>query len=112
MAVVMRSDVKLDMVAADEKNMLCETVWGCRISIAAVAANAGRVEDLGDVDVPFTRRARRLRAGEPKNAVGDVMSYSLAGRRARSLPMPAYKCEQGGVVVVDIGVNGAGRVAN
>jgi rubrerythrin len=39
-----------------------------------------------------------------------VMSYSLAGRNAYSLPVPVYKCENGGVVVVLIAVTPRGAV--
>ncbi len=39
-----------------------------------------------------------------------VISYFLEGRKALYLPVPAYKCELGGVVVVDIEVSSDGRV--
>lgn len=39
-----------------------------------------------------------------------VISYFLEGRRARRLPVPAYKCQNGGVVVVDIEVQNNGSV--
>lgn len=101
----------LDAGLRDEKNIDAAKLYeDAARARAAVAANAGRVEDLGDVDVPNTAR-KEVRAREGREYVGpSVVSYSLAGRRARSLPVPAYKCEQGGVVVVDIEVNGAGRV--
>ena len=41
-----------------------------------------------------------------------VISYFLEGRKAYRLPVPAYKCEQGGQVVVDLEVNRDGTVAN
>lgn len=40
-----------------------------------------------------------------------VISYFLEGRKARRLPVPAYKCEGGGRVVVDIEVEGDGTVS-
>jgi TonB family protein len=40
-----------------------------------------------------------------------VISYFLEGRKARYLPVPSYKCELGGRVVVDIEVLRDGRVA-
>lgn len=81
---------------------------------AAVAANRGRVEDLvgaGDEEVPNTMRKEVT--AEPGGAYkgASVVSYSVTGRKARSLPVPAYKCEQGGMVVVDIEVDGEGRVS-
>lgn len=39
-----------------------------------------------------------------------VISYSLDGRKARYLPVPAYKCQQGGDVSVMIIVNSKGYV--
>lgn len=41
-----------------------------------------------------------------------VISYFLEGRKARHLPVPAYKCEFGGQVVVNIEVLPNGRIAN
>ena len=41
-----------------------------------------------------------------------VLSWSLSGRQARSLPVPAYKCFGGGTVTVIIKVNAAGRVVD
>ena len=41
-----------------------------------------------------------------------VMSYKLDGRRAYSLPVPVYKCETGGTVVVNIVVAQRGNVAS
>jgi hypothetical protein len=41
-----------------------------------------------------------------------VLSYKLDGRRAYSLPVPVYKCEAGGMVVVKIVVAQRGSVAS
>lgn len=41
-----------------------------------------------------------------------VLSYTLDGRRAMHLPIPAYKCEQGGDVTVIIEVNANGYVVD
>jgi TonB family protein len=41
-----------------------------------------------------------------------VLSYSLEGRQGVSLPVPAYLCEGGGDVVVDIVVNTRGQVVS
>ncbi len=41
-----------------------------------------------------------------------VLSYKLDGRRAYSLPVPVYKCEAGGTVVVKIVVAQRGSVAS
>ncbi len=41
-----------------------------------------------------------------------VVSYYLLGRKALWLPIPSYKCELGGQVVVSLEVNADGTVAN
>lgn len=41
-----------------------------------------------------------------------VLSYTLDGRRAMHLPIPAYKCERGGDVTVNIEVNQNGYVVD
>jgi len=41
-----------------------------------------------------------------------VMSYKLEGRRAYSLPVPVYKCEAGGMVVINIVVAQRGNVTS
>ena len=41
-----------------------------------------------------------------------VLSYSLDGRKASHLPIPAYRCMGGGTVTVIITVNPSGRVEN
>lgn len=48
---------------------------------------------------------------DDSNVKGKVtVSYELGGRRAVHLPVPAYKCEGGGEVVIDITVNHNGDV--
>jgi len=41
-----------------------------------------------------------------------VVSYSLDGRKASKLPIPAYRCYGGGMVTVIIGVDNAGNVVS
>lgn len=41
-----------------------------------------------------------------------VVSYTLDGRKASSLPIPAYRCYSGGMVTVIITVDNSGRVVN
>lgn len=48
---------------------------------------------------------------QDKKVKGKVtVSYDLGGRRATYLPVPAYKCENGGEVVVEVEVNNNGDV--
>jgi len=54
----------------------------------------------------------------PANAAGErtvykgqtTVSYELSGRRHTWMPVPAYKCREGGKIVVNIVVNGNGYV--
>lgn len=41
---------------------------------------------------------------------GSSVSYKLGKRYARKLPIPVFKCENGGMVIIDIQVNPSGRV--
>lgn len=41
-----------------------------------------------------------------------VVSYTLDGRKASSLPIPAYRCFKGGLVTVIITVDNSGKVIN
>ena len=48
----------------------------------------------------------------PAYSGASVLSWSLSGRQARNLPVPAYKCYGGGTVTVIIKVSPAGRVTD
>ena len=50
------------------------------------------------------------KANEQPFSGASVLSYRLDGRKARHIPIPAYKCYGGGDVVVIINVDQAGRV--
>lgn len=113
-AVDASQQTELDAGLHDEKNIDAEKLYEDAARVRAeMAANGGRMEDqdlLGEVDVPNTEK-KEVQAAEGKLYAGpSVVSYSLKGRKARRLPVPAYKCEMGGPVVVDIVVNGEGLV--
>lgn len=69
------------------------------------------VEDAADSreNVSVYRKDRE-RKGREKYSGPSVISYSLDGRKAMSLPVPAYKCIGGGDVSVSIIVNRKGYV--
>ncbi|MCE1199985.1 MAG: hypothetical protein LWW85_13530 [Marinilabiliales bacterium] len=46
----------------------------------------------------------------PGGGTGNGISFSLAGRQARSLPKPAYPGNEGGIVVVEVTVDKLGKV--
>ncbi len=61
-------------------------------------------------NVPNTPEKNTAPAETGKYQGPAVISYYLLGRKALYLPVPAYKCEAGGQVVVDIEVNPNGTV--
>ena len=56
--------------------------------------------------------ADELRSGQGHAIEASVLSYSLDGRKASHLRIPAYKCYGGGEVTVIIVVDPSGRVLN
>ena len=61
------------------------------------------------VDMSSKKSEENEQASQPYSGAS-VLSYRLDGRKARHLPIPAYKCYGGGDVVVIINVDQAGRV--
>ena len=51
-------------------------------------------------------------AGQGKQTGNVTVSYSLPGRHATYLPVPAYQCQGGGQITVDIAVNRNGQVVS
>lgn len=68
-------------------------------------------EDAREETVDLGKENRNVR--EEKEYSGpSVLSYSLDGRKASHLPIPAYRCMGGGTVTVIITVDTSGRVLN
>ena len=61
------------------------------------------------VDLSSKKSEENEQTSQPYSGAS-VLSYRLDGRKARHLPIPAYKCYGGGDVVVIINVDQAGRV--
>ncbi len=66
----------------------------------------------GQEEIPNTPEKNTIPKDESKYKGPAVISYYLEGRKATYLPVPSYKCEFGGQVVVDIEVNRDGKVVN
>jgi hypothetical protein len=66
----------------------------------------------GQEEIPNTPLKNTVPKDESKYKGPAVISYYLEGRKAMYLPVPSYKCQFGGQVVVDIEVDGGGRVSN
>ena len=61
------------------------------------------------VDLSSKKSEENEQTSQPYSGAS-VLSYRLDGRKARHLPIPAYKCYGGGDVVVIINVDQTGRV--
>ena len=72
----------------------------------------GIAPDEPDDDyVEIDRKVRNEAPKEQKEFSGpSVVSYTLDGRKASKLPIPAYRCYGGGMVVVIITVDNSGKV--
>ena len=66
-------------------------------------------DDFVDIPNVEEKKAEPEEVGHYKGPT--VISYFLKDRKARRLPVPAYKCEGGGQVVVDIEVEPNGTVS-
>ncbi len=75
------------------------------------ASRAAAMREQGADDVPVNDNTLPD-SNAPQYKGPSVISYSLDGRKAISLPVPAYKCEGGGDVSVQITVNRKGYVVS
>ncbi len=66
----------------------------------------------GQEEIPNTPIKNTAPKEEGKYKGPAVISYYLEGRKAIILPVPSYKCQYGGQVVVDIEVDNEGKVVN
>jgi len=66
----------------------------------------------GREEIPNTPEKNTVTTEKTKVKGPKVISFSLEGRDYLKLPVPSYKCQYGGQVVVDIEVDGNGKVAN
>ncbi|MEY1639009.1 energy transducer TonB family protein [Tenuifilum osseticum] len=65
-----------------------------------------------EANIPNTPEKTVPKSKEGQYKGPTVVSYYLLGRKALHLPVPSYKCELGGQVVVNIEVKPDGRVAD
>lgn len=101
----------------DARNIDADQLYEDAAKLAEALQNGQSIsyDDEGDI-----APARQSGGQDKKEDKGDakaysgasVLSWSLSGRQARHLPVPAYKCFSGGTVTVIIKVNAAGRVTD
>lgn len=76
------------------------------------ASRAAALREQGADDVAQASQDNLPDSNAPQYKGPSVISYSLDGRKALSLPVPAYKCQGGGDVSVQIAVNRKGYVVS
>ena len=74
------------------------------------ASRAAALREQGSDDVASADKDNLPDSNAPQYKGPSVISYSLDGRKSISLPVPAYKCQGGGDVSVQITVNRKGYV--
>ena len=76
------------------------------------ASRAAALREQGADDAAQASQDNLSDSNAPQYKGPSVISYSLDGRKALSLPVPAYKCQGGGDVSVQIAVNRKGYVVS
>ena len=74
------------------------------------ASRAAALREQQGEDAATARNENLPSDNAPQYKGPSVISYSLDGRKAMSLPVPAYKCQGGGDVSIQITVNRKGYV--
>lgn len=117
-------NVAVDAATTNELNPTLQDDKG--INASDLYQEAGRIKERlnqnknlyeesqlkGQEEIPNTPDKNTIPKDESKYKGPAVISYFLEGRKAISLPVPSYKCQFGGQVVVDIEVGRDGKVVN
>jgi hypothetical protein len=117
-------NVAVDAAASNELNPTLKDDKG--INASDLYQEAGRIKERlsqnkalyeesqlkGQEEIPNTPIKNTIPKDETKYKGPAVISYFLEGRKAMLLPVPSYKCQFGGQVVVDIEVGRDGKVAD
>jgi len=96
----------------DDKGINEQVYEDARLMQERLDANRKRTQDLqtANNNVPVYSESRKNQASNESFKGASVISYTLDGRRGMYLPVPVYKCLQGGDVCVQIEVNQNGYV--
>lgn len=103
----------LNAALSDEKHIdaqaLYEEAARVREEMQANRAYQEEVNALKELEIPNTPEKKPPVATQAYSGPS-VASYYLQDRKAYDLPIPAYKCKEGGTIVVDIVVSPSGHV--
>lgn len=117
--VAVNKNAKLDAGLKDDKGTKANDIYkeAQALQDRLDASRSAYEKGLAEAEAVVRPRQSDQKKGssedkrDDSNVKGKVtVSYDLGGRRASYLPVPAYKCEGGGEVVVDITVNKNGDV--
>ncbi|MDR0420143.1 MAG: hypothetical protein LBH30_01615 [Prevotellaceae bacterium] len=110
--VVVNSENLRTSTLKDDKGINDQVYEDARQLQEKLDASRKQMQDLqtqkNEVSVPDNTAQNKSDDGSYKGA--SVITYTLEGRRAMYLPVPVYKCLQGGDVCVQIEVNQSGYV--
>lgn len=103
--------VDVNSALKDDRNTDAKQLYEDAARLAS-ELKGGTVPDEPDEDyvAVSSNKPANTDAKEKEYSGPSVVSYSLEGRKASSLPIPAYRCYGGGMVTVIIVVNNAGTV--
>lgn len=96
----------------DDKGINEQVYEDARLLQEKIDANRKLMQDLQHAknEVPVRSETKKNEPSSESFKGASVISYTLEGRRAMYLPVPVYKCLQGGDVCVQIEVNQGGYV--
>ncbi|MDR1554225.1 MAG: hypothetical protein LBS69_12325 [Prevotellaceae bacterium] len=110
--VAVNSEDLLSSTLKDDKGINEKVYEDARQLQEKLDANRKKMQDLqtsaNEVPVPENKNSSKPDSESYKGA--SVIKYTLEGRRAMYLPVPVYKCLQGGDVCMQIEVNQNGYV--
>ena len=99
----------------DDRNTNAEDLYKDAERLAQQLKNGQKqaiMEDAREETVDLGKEHKKSASEEREYSGPSVLSYSLDGRKASHLPIPAYRCMGGGTVTVIITVDPSGRVQN
>lgn len=96
----------------DDKGINEQVYEDARLLQEKLDANRQRTRDLQTAknEVPVYEESKKKQSSNESFKGASVISYTLEGRKGMYLPVPVYKCLQGGDVCVQIEVNQSGYV--
>lgn len=96
----------------DDRNTDAEQLYKDAERLASDLKNGVKTSEGNDDYVEVSRPEKKDNQSHKEYSGPSVVSYDLDGRKASSLPIPAYRCYGGGMVTVLITVDNSGRVIN